>query len=153
MRILFYKAWEAGDLKDKAISIWTWGPYSHSELLFSDGICFSSSWRDDGVGVRYKDIHIVPKNWACVEVPTTQAQEKQMRYWCDLRAEEKAKYDWRGIIQFVFPFVRQNDEDWYCSEICIAAFLYAGILNYSMFCSPNCFYRRLQKDGFPVIPI
>jgi len=150
---MFYKAWEAGDFKDKVISIWTFGPYSHTELLFSDGICFSSSWRDDGVGVRYKKIHIIPKNWVCVEVSTTQKQEHQMKEWCDVKAAENANYDWCGIIQFVLPFVKQKDEDWYCSEICIAAFLYAGVLNYSTFCSPNCFYRKLKQDGFPVIPL
>jgi hypothetical protein len=145
VRILFYKAWVAGDLKDKAISIWTLGPYSHCELLFPDGVCFSSSWRDDGVGVRYKKFPIIPSHWTCVEIPTTKEQEIQMRQWCDVKVAENAKYDWWGIIQFVIPFVKQKDEDWFCSEICIAALNHAGVLNWTTFMSPNFFYRELKK--------
>jgi hypothetical protein len=144
LKIAFYKAWVKGDLKDKLISIWTLGPYSHCELIFSDGISFSSSWRDDGIGVRYKEIYYLPNRWDFIEIPTTD-QELKMRSWCDARTEEKAKYDWRGIIQFVIPFIKQNDEDWFCSEICIAALNHGGVLDWSTFNSPNSFYKLLKQ--------
>jgi hypothetical protein len=147
LKIAFYKAWVAGDLKDKLISIWTLGPYSHCELIFSDGVSFSSSWRDDGVGVRYKDIHYLPKRWTFIDIPATEEQELEVRSWCDTKVVENAKYDWRGIIQFVIPFIKQSDEDWFCSEICIAALNHGGVTDLSTFNSPNSFYRLLTKPS------
>lgn len=145
MKILFYKAWVAGDFKDKVISIWTFGPYSHVELMFSDDVCFSASWRGNEAGVRFKKIHVIPERWDIIEIPTTIAQEAKIRGWCEDRAKENAKYDWWGIVQFVLPFVQQKDEDWYCSEISIAALNYGGVLNWTTFMSPNFFYRELKK--------
>jgi len=153
MKISFYKAWVAGDFKDKVVSLWTMGPFSHCELIFSDGVCFSSSWREDGVGVRYKKIKFLPNRWDVIEVPTTETQEAIIRCWCDKRVEERARYDWWGIVQFVIPFIKQRDEDWYCSEICIAALKEGGVVNYSNFNSPNNLYRLLKKDGYEISSI
>jgi len=145
VRIAFYKAWVAGDLKDKIVSLWTFGPYSHCELMFSDGICFSASWRDDGV--RFKKINLLPDRWDVVEIPTTEEQEQKIREWCEERTREGSTYDWWGIIQFALPFIKQKDEDWFCSEVCIAGLNHAGVVNFSTYNSPNSLYRLLKKDG------
>lgn len=146
MKIPFYKAWIAGDWTDKVVAAWTFGPYSHCELMFSDGMCFSASWRDDAV--RFKKIHLIPNRWDIVELPTTEEQERQIREWCEGQVNENGNYDWWGIVQFVIPFIRQKNEDWYCSEVCIAGLKSQGVVNYSNYNSPNHFYRLLKRDGY-----
>jgi len=149
MKVVFYKAWVAGNILDKLVTVWTMGPYSHCELLFSDNICFSSSWRDKGV--RFKKINLLPDRWIAVEIPTTKEQEKNIRAWCKEREDKGEVYDWWGIANFVLPFIKQKDDDWFCSEVCIAALKEFGIVGYPNETSPNKFFRKLKKDGYKQI--
>ena len=52
MQIAFYKA-KFGNFTDKIVSAFTFSPYSHCEMVFSDGICASASLRDGGVRFKY----------------------------------------------------------------------------------------------------
>ena len=115
MRLAFYKA-KYGNWWDKIISWWTWGPYSHCELVFSDGEAFSASPRDGGT--RFKAIEFVPERWDFIEVEVR--DENELREWC--KTQDGRKYDWLGILGFIFSIRRLDDKDkWYCSEICFHA--------------------------------
>lgn len=117
MEIAFYQA-KYGQKFDKWISWFTWGPYSHVELVFSDGVFFSSSPRDDGV--RFKKIEPKEDHWRFYPVDVTSQQEQIVRDWCNTKVG--LPYDWMGIHAFFIPWViRQRKEEWFCSEICITA--------------------------------
>ena len=55
MKLAFYKA-KHGTKIDKIVAAAIGSEYSHVELVFSDGICFSASPRDKGV--RFKTINL-----------------------------------------------------------------------------------------------
>ena len=138
MKIIFYIA-KNGDYRDKFISFWTRGPYSHCELLFSDGVCFSSSPRDGGV--RFKTFEILPTHWDTKEVLTD--KEEEIKKWCETQVGKK--YDWLGVVGLSLlhmPWV-QDKKQWYCSEICIAALDKVGALNLPMEMNPNQLWNRL----------
>lgn len=65
MMLAFYKA-EHGDKVDKLVSTVIDSKYSHVELVFSDGICFSASPRDKGV--RFKNIDLNNGKWDLYKV-------------------------------------------------------------------------------------
>lgn len=60
MKLAFYKA-KHGTIVDKLVAAVIDSEYSHVELVFSDGICFSASPRDKGV--RFKQIDINNGKW------------------------------------------------------------------------------------------
>ena len=141
MDIIFYIAATAGDTWDKFIAEWTHGPYSHVELCFSDGMCFSSSPRDGGT--RFKQIAIDPTHWTSFPINVTLGQEKQIRDWC--AAHVGCKYDWIGIISLGLDFPIRTPHRWYCSEVCIMALDVVKIVDFKSLISPNKFYELLNK--------
>lgn len=137
MKLAFYKA-EHGNIIDKLIGLWTRGPFSHVELLFSDGVSFSSSQWDGGV--RFKKIDYSHKErWSFLDIDGI-ANESEVKYLANkLRG---AKYDWLGIFLYEFlPFNIQNSKKWYCSEICAHLL---GLTPCQM--SPNKLYK-IVKEG------
>lgn len=116
MKLAFYRG-KYGNYLDKLICIFTGSPYSHCELIFSDGQSFSSSPRDNGV--RFKPIFYEPQKWVMIELPVEPADEAKVRAWCQARVGKK--YDYSGVLGFVLPFFKQDDDDYYCSEICLMA--------------------------------
>jgi hypothetical protein len=113
---------------------WGWPRYGHSELVFSDGIWFSSrsingteySW---GVPHGGK-----PEDYDYLEIPCTKEEEGRVREWC--RREvfnddgSKCTYDVLGVI-FSFlpiPIAWQSPTKWFCSEVCCAALQTIGWL-------------------------
>jgi hypothetical protein len=115
MQIAFYRASE-GNIADKAINLWTGGKgFSHVELVFSNGLCFSSSQRDGGC--RFKKILLKPEKWFIVNWPVSEEEEEEIKDLC--RSQIGKDYDWAGILfWFVFPFKGQSDRRWWCSEVC-----------------------------------
>lgn len=132
--IIFYKA-SAGDWKDKLVSAWTFGPYSHCELYFPEtNLCYSCSPRENCV--RYKEIDIHSGHWDILEVPINVDKTS-----CDNLLGKK--YDWEGLIfTQIFPFKIQNPNEWFCSELCAFEF---GISKPYRF-NPNGLYRKLVYD-------
>lgn len=114
MQLWFYKA-TYGDWWDKVISWWTWSLYSHVELVFKDGLCFTSSSRDGGV--RFKNIPLTEK-WFVIEIGSD--KEEEIREWCE--TELGKAYDWLGAIGcgIGMPCL-QSDDKWFCSEVVGAA--------------------------------
>lgn len=136
MKIAFYKAHE-GTFVDKIIDIRTgFYGYSHVELVFSDGMCFSASYRD-GQKCRFKKIDLDEK-WEIVDLDIDMEEERQIR----IRAGHYvgAKYDFFGILfWYVIPIRRQDKKKWWCSEIV------SKLLNYEKIqVSPNYMAKRFE---------
>ena len=133
MRLAFYIG--GGTWFDKVTRWRTGGNCSHVELLFSDDMAFSSSQWDGGVrfkqveGLRNIDAGMSEDGkWRIVAIKgVSEHAEACAREWC--KGEVGKKYDWRGILK-IFALGRDvNDvnSQWFCSEICHAALLKAGM--------------------------
>lgn len=143
MRVAFRK--RAKSWYSYLIRFYTRGPYSHSELVFSDGLCFSSQ---EGEGSRFKAISLTADEWDLLPVPVSEADQLRIRAFCE--REKGCEYDWRGI-SFSFlpvPIGWQSAEKWFCSEICAAGLQIAGYLSgfTPASLSPNQLYRELAKE-------
>lgn len=139
MKLIFYIA-SVGDNWDKLIAYWTKGPYSHVELMFSDGMCFSSSPRDGGV--RFKQIAIDPTHWAIVNINVGD-KEAEIREWC--QSQCGMKYDWLGVLGCGIHMPFRTKHRWFCSEICITALDKVGVLNLYTLLNPNQFYQFMES--------
>lgn len=106
-KLLFFKG-SQGNIWDKFICLITNSAYSHVELQFPNGKCWSSSTYDGGVRAKYIDM--ADGHWDTLECPTP--SEK-------LFLQEVGKeYDYIGLIGTVIRvpwFSRQRK--WFCSEI------------------------------------
>lgn len=137
MKVAFYRG--KGKLFDRITKWFTNGEFSHCELVFSDGMSFSSSYRDKGV--RYKRIIFSPERWEFLDFYTN--EEEELRKWCDTHVG--AKYDMWGVIGFTLsPFrdALQQRNKWYCSEICAAGMRLFGA-SYAMSAMPD----RISPSG------
>ena len=126
---------------------WTKSPYSHCELVFSDGAMFSSHLADHGT--RYLGPRILsPNRWDILSIPMSADSEAMIRKWCD--GELYCRYDWKGIFfSQLLRFQREHPEKWFCSEICTAALQHIGMLQGSPACtfSPGKLHKRLKETG------
>lgn len=91
------------------------GPYSHCELIFSDGLSGSASFIDGGV--RLKAIDYDPAHWDFIELPAS--MEAQARDWFE--QHQGAGYDLIGNLKFVAWFVPHSKSRWFCSEAVAAS--------------------------------
>ena len=68
MKVALYKGKRGGSAGafDASVRWWTRGPYSHVELVFSDGMSASASPRDGGV--RFKRIDFKPEHWDFIDL-------------------------------------------------------------------------------------
>lgn len=104
------------ELFDRAVCIWTRSRFSHVEMVFSDGMSFSSSPRDGGC--RFKEIdYNKPSHWVLFPIPwITEYDEQEIRAFCI--NQDGTKYDWTGIfLSQVLPLNIQEPNRWFCSEI------------------------------------
>jgi hypothetical protein len=136
MKLACYKGKRGGTAGffDAAVRWWTRGPYSHVELVFSDGVSASSSMRDGGV--RFKEIEYHPDRWDFVEID---GDEKAARAW--FTANEGARYDWLGLFGFVWRPGNGKGRRWFCSEAIAAAL---GMKDPWRFC-PNTLSAALYR--------
>lgn len=138
--VIFYKGPE--DLLGKGIRWWTGSIYSHCELHFGSGECWSS-W--PGVGTRWVQRQLRADWWDIVPVRGVDGMDGKVRAWCE--GELGCKYDWRGIyFSQVFPWGWHSNRRWFCSEACTAALqngagLYPGVKAYQQ--SPRRLHRLL----------
>lgn len=126
MKIAFYKGTRPGlsGLYNRAVRWWTRSPYSHSELVFGDGVAASSSFADGGV--RFKQIEFDPERWDFVEIKGDEAAARQ---WYVERLG--AGYDVLGNVGFVLGFVADSWDKYSCAESIAAALGYAEAWRYS----------------------
>ena len=112
MRLAFYRG--PGDWITRTIRVLTRGPYSHVEIVFTDGARFSASGRAPS-GVRFnREPH--GEGWDFLCIPATPHQERVARCFCAVL--EGSAFKWRGLYRFIFPLLGDGpNSDWYCSEL------------------------------------
>ena len=98
-------------------SAWQYGPKTTMNTI--TGQCFSSTTRGDAEGVRFAPASEVlkhPERWMYqefeVDEEDVEAQLPVMKNWCGW------KYDFAGIFGFFLPWNPEDEEKWYCSELC-----------------------------------
>jgi hypothetical protein len=138
MKIIFYKA-KYGTYWDKFIAWLTDGPFSHCEIVFSDGKCFSASPRHGGV--RFKDINIIEERWTEIDLGDI-PEEEEIINWCSTQIGKK--YDYFGAIGLVIPFFPNDPETWYCSEICSTIINMTSKIHLKNNIDPNKLYRIIS---------
>jgi len=122
MHLAFYIG--GGNWFDKGIAIRTGGPESHVEIVFSDGMSFSSSQWDGGT--RFKQIDYSDRSrWFLVPLFATPPEEDSMRERC--RGINGKPYGWKLIVRHLITGNGAKDDPnaWICSEACIAAVQHA----------------------------
>ena len=138
-KLAFYKS-EYGNWLDKLIAWWTrpnfwklldYKSYSHVEMYFSNGLCFSSSPRDGGT--RWKKIGDIETSgkWDFLEFP--HMDEEKLIGECSSRMGLSYDY-WALFFNFLIDINWEDKKKWFCSEICAA--LPFHLLNPCRF-SPN----------------
>lgn len=113
-KLAMYKG--RGNLFDAFIRFWDGGNYSHCELVFSNGLCASASFRD-GQQVRLKPIQFDESRWDFLELPA----ELEVDAWKFFNETEGAKYDLIGQIRFLVSPMRGQKKKYWCSEWVAAA--------------------------------
>lgn len=117
MKIAFYKGTRPGmqGIYNRLVRFVDNGPYSHCEIIFSDGVSGSASFIDKGV--RFKTIEYSPDNWDFIDLPDY--LEPAAREFFNERIGKG--YDLMGNLRFIAWMVKESSKDWYCNEICGAA--------------------------------
>ena len=102
MRIASYKGTRGGlaGLFNIGVRWWRSSAYSHTELVFSDGMCGSVSWMDNGV--RLKAIELDPDRWDIVDIGEP-VPERDARLWFILNRGRR--YNLLLLLAFVLPFL------------------------------------------------
>lgn len=137
MKVAFYKGTLPGlkGLYSRIVRFVDRGPYSHCELVFSDGVSGSASFIDGGV--RLKRINYSAENWDFVEVPDW--LEPAARTWFEQHQGEP--YDLLGNLRFIFFLVRESAKGWFCNEACGTALGWQQAWRLG----PNGFWAVLQS--------
>jgi len=91
------------------------GPYSHCELVFSDGMSGSASFMDGGV--RLKKIKYDSSRWDFIELPA-ELEDAARKYF---EARLGWKYDLMGNLHLTIGFVKHSVKKLFCSEADAAA--------------------------------
>lgn len=107
MKIAFLKSKK--HIFNRVVSCWTRGPYSHCEVVFSDGMCASSSFLDHGV--RFKRIDITSEDYDVLDVPNI--DEAKVRQWFVDHLGQK--YDVIGLLSPLTP-IHETKYKWFCNE-------------------------------------
>lgn len=120
IKIAFWKGKDTGfeALLDWGIRWWTDGPYSHNEVIFSDGWTGTASWSDGGVKLlkRPDGYYDSPDDWTIVEI---EGDEAAVRAW--YFHHHDAPYDLLGVFGFVWRPLRGMEGAFFCSEATAAA--------------------------------
>lgn len=119
MKLAVYKGTRPGfaGLFNILVRWWLAGKYSHCELVFSDGVCASSSFLDHGV--RFKTIEFSPDKWDMFNI---EGNEDLARKW--FLAHVGDKYDVWGLIGFIIRPIKGYKNKWICSEAILEALGY-----------------------------
>src|ERR1041384_603850 len=119
MKLAFHKG---SAIFSRAIEYGTHSPYSHAELLFSDGLSFSArAERTPAVDIIAPEFD---RAWDFVTIPE-RYDEPAVRQWCE--AQRGKGYDWAEDIAFVLPFIKEDSNKLMCSGCCTAALQRAGL--------------------------
>ena len=144
MRVAFLKG---NGIYDRLIQAWTFGPYSHCEFVFTDGVWFGNKPFSDYktcFHARYEDL----TNWDMIDIPDFYKHAEADAFKLAERMNGHS-YDWKGIIlSQVLPLSIQDDDKYYCSEAVMYLLKELGMFSgVSRLRSPNSVRRLLRKAG------
>jgi hypothetical protein len=109
----------------KTIRWWTKSPYSHCELVFTNGFTFSAYIEDFKTCFKSKE-HL-PEEWDFLSLPMSVEDEYKIYQFC--LKETDCKYDIIGLVLTqVIPLSFENPYWWFCSEVCTAAIQEVSLL-------------------------
>lgn len=133
--IAFYRGTHPGlpGVYNRAVRAWERGDYSHTEMMFSDGMSASSSYMDGGV--RFKKIDYSSDNWDFVYLPV-ELEAAAREYF---KKHEGWPYDLMGNFHLVFGLAPEDKLKKFCSESCAEA---VGLTDGWRF-EPNVLYATL----------
>lgn len=136
-RMAFYKGTRPGmaGIYNRLVRLRGRGPYSHVELVFSDGMSASSSFSDGGV--RFKAIDYSEDKWDFIELP--EAWEEYARTWFAHHYGEK--YDVMGNVFLAVGFFGHSTGKQFCSEAAAAALQ----IDQAFRLEPNTLYPVIQR--------
>ena len=150
MQIAFYYAWgPSASYVDKLISVFTAGKFSHTELVFSDGVSFGISGRSGGA--RFKNIDLIKEKWNLMELNISKEEELKIRRKANYLEYRNIQYDYMGAFTCgVLPFCIQKNKKLFCSEATtdlirntdVYSFLRKGCKY-----SPMKLYRSIQSNN------
>ena len=166
MRLMFFHG--PGDWITRTIRLITAGPYSHVELVFSNGYRFFSSGKGLYQGVHLRcDSPAYEGCWRVVYLPASPEQEQRIQAYA--HTFTGAPFDWHGVLYFLLPFCdrrnggaiplpaerRSGDRrrpGAYCSSVVLEVLQRAlGMFpDAQLKISPNGFYRLILRQN-PVI--
>jgi len=118
--LAFYKAWnnKYSTFEDRAIAVWTNGPYSHVEMIIYDeeaGYYKMCSALGNCNCVRCKKHRFNTDLYDYLEIELE--EPKRVLEFFDLI--KGSKYDYLGIVlSQIFPLGVDNPNEWFCSEVC-----------------------------------
>ena len=97
--------------------MWTRGPYSHTELVFSGGLeqeseCYSSSYTDGGI--RRKYITLTSNKWDYIELQISDELFNSAKAWMELNIGKS--YDVLGLVGFIIGPIPDSRDKYFCSE-------------------------------------
>lgn len=138
MRIAFYKKPSKGIFKKLVhygICIATLSRYSHCELVIN-GLCYSSSGRDNGVRVKFIPDLYTSNRWDIFDLVGID-ENYALQVFNNLQGQ---KYDYLGVARYLLNFIPNIKNRWYCSE------LNAAMLNLDKEKTPqDLFYTLIIK--------
>ena len=115
------------------------GPYSHCEMVFSDGFSVSSSFSAGGVRrqlIKYRSVGF----WDFLLIPDPAGEiETSAKIW--FGNHMGCLYDIWGNVRFAFGVARHSEERWFCSEACMAALGFEEAFRYG----PSGMVKVAQK--------
>lgn len=138
IKLAFYVA-KHGNFLDMLIALFTFGKFSHVELLFDDGMSVSASPRDGGV--RSKFIYFEPEKWRIISFEVSSIEYNNIRKYVAKRIG--LKYDWAAI--FLFGLGLNFGKKYMCTELISEAIsLYSNKLdNIRHQITPDTLYTQL----------
>lgn len=114
MKLAFYVGLDT--IGDKLVKVLTGSDITHCELVFSDGMCFSSRYNRGTEFTKYFNLDN-PNIWMIMDLPwISEEQEKRIREFC--YQEEGCQYDWLALVLGRLNPMHNHPEKWFCSEIC-----------------------------------
>ena len=123
MKIAFYKG--KGRVLDFLIKLKTNSKYSHTEIVFSDNLSFSSSHWDKCS--RFKKIEYNKNDWDFLELEISKEKEQRIRSFCEKEKGKECKC-FKVVIMHVLGLYKKSKNEWFCSQICSAALQNAHIV-------------------------
>lgn len=99
-----------------------WSKYSHAAILDGSVVTDTTFWQG---GVKQHFAEDFFKHYTRYELRDIDVSEPMARNW--LVAQVGKKYDWTALLSWVVRRDWQEDDSWFCSELCEAMISLFGV--------------------------